>query len=52
METKLSEGLLLAEKRMLQEKAQRNESVVVQSVGGEIRYVSAKKIIAENVKFQ
>ncbi len=49
---KLDAGLKLAEKQMLQEKALHNETVVVYSEGGEIQYIPAKQIIAENVMFQ
>ena len=45
---KLNEGLKLAEKRMLQEKALRNEDIIVSSDGKTIRRVPARQIIAEN----
>ncbi len=48
-EKKLIYGLTLAEKRMLQEKALREEFVIMQSADGEIRRVPAKQVIAENV---
>jgi hypothetical protein len=51
-EKKLIYGLTLAEKRMLQEKALREEFVIMQSADGEIRRVPAKQVIAENVIFQ
>ncbi|MBQ6157183.1 MAG: hypothetical protein IJK22_11355 [Bacteroidales bacterium] len=51
-EKKLIYGLTLAEKRMLQEKALREEFVIMQSSDGEIRRVPAKQVIAENVIFQ
>ncbi len=49
---KLDAGLKLAEKRMLQEKALRNETVVMYSEEKGIQHVPAKQIIAENVMFQ
>ena len=51
-EKKLIYGLTLAEKRMLQEKASREEFVIMQSADGDIRRVPAKQVIAENVIFQ
>lgn len=52
LEEKLTYGLQLAEKRMLQEKALRDECVIVQNDDGVIRHIPAKQIIAENVIFQ
>ena len=49
---KLDEGLLLAEKRMLQEKALRGESVVVCDSDNNIKHIPAQQIIAEHVEFQ
>lgn len=49
---KLDAGLKLAEKRMLQEKALRNENVVVYTETAGVHYVPAKKVIAENSIFQ
>lgn len=49
---KLDAGLKLAEKRMLQEKALRNETVVMYSEEKGIQHIPAKQIIAENVMFQ
>ena len=49
---KLDEGLLLAEKRMLQEKALHDESVVVCDNDNKIKRIPAKQIISENVIFQ
>ncbi|MBP5340530.1 MAG: hypothetical protein J6Z14_14715 [Prevotella sp.] len=44
---KLEAGLKLAEKRMLEEKALRNETVVVSTGGGEIQYIPAKEVLAK-----
>ena len=49
---KLDDGLLLAEKRMLQEKALRGEDVVVCDSDNNIKRIPAKKVIEENVIFQ
>ena len=49
---KIDKGLELAEKRMLQEKALRGESVVVCDKNNNIRRIPAKQIIAENRIFQ
>jgi hypothetical protein len=49
---KLDEGLLLAEKRMLQEKALRDECVVVCDKDNNIQYIPAKQVIEENSIFQ
>ena len=43
---KLEAGLQIAEKRMLEEKALRNETVVVSNAEGKIEYISAKEILA------
>ena len=49
---KLRKGLELAEKRMLQEKALRGQSVVVCDADNNIRKIPAKQVIAENPIFQ
>lgn len=49
---KLRKGLELAEKRMLQEKALRGQSVVVCDADNNIREIPAKQVIAENPIFQ
>ena len=49
---KLKYGLELAEKRMLQEKALRGESVIVCDKDNNIRRIPAKQVIAENRIFQ
>ena len=49
---KLDEGLLLAEKRMLQEKALRGEDVVVCDSNNNIMRIPAKQVIEKNVIFQ
>lgn len=49
---KIDKGLELAEKRMLQEKALRGESVVVCDKDNNIRRIPAKQVIAENRIFQ
>ena len=49
---KLDAGLKLAEKRMLQEKTLRNESVVVYSEEQGIQRIPAKQVISENAMFQ
>lgn len=43
---KLEAGLQLAEKRMLEEKALRDETVVVSNGEGKIEYISAKEVLA------
>jgi hypothetical protein len=40
---KLEAGLQIAERRMLEEKALHNETVVVANAEGKIEYISAKK---------
>jgi len=45
---KLKQGLELAERRMLQEKALRGEDIIVSSDGKTIQRIAAKKLIAEN----
>lgn len=45
---KLKQGLELAERRMLQEKALRGEDIIVSSDGKSIQRIAAKKLIAEN----
>lgn len=49
---KIDNGLLLAEKRMLQEKALRGESVVVCDKNNNIQHIPARQVIAENSVFQ
>lgn len=49
---KLDRGLELAEKRMLQEKALRNEDVIVCGEDNIIRRIPAKEVIANNPIFQ
>lgn len=51
-EEKLIEGLHLAEKRMLHEKALHDECIIVQSADGVIQHIPAKEVIAENALFQ
>ena len=43
---KLETGLRLAEKRMLEEKALRDETIVVSSTEGGIQYIPAKEVLA------
>lgn len=43
---KLEKGLQIAEKRMLEEKALHNETVVVSNAEGKIEYISAKEVLA------
>ena len=47
LQDKIDEGLQLAEKRMLQEKALRDECVIVQNSDGVIQHIPAKQVIAE-----
>ena len=49
---KLKRGLELAEKRMLQEKALRNEDIIVCGDDNIIRRIPAKEVIANNPMFQ
>ena len=49
---KIDSGLLLAEKRMLQEKALRGESVVICDKNNNIQSIPAQQVIAENSVFQ
>lgn len=44
---KLHDGLVLAERRMLEEKALRNEDVIQGSPDGKIRRVSARKLLKD-----
>ena len=44
---KLETGLRLAEKRMLEEKALHNETIVVSSAEGEFQYIPAKEVLAQ-----
>ena len=43
---KLEKGLQIAEKRMLEEKALHNETVVVSNAEGKIEYIPAKEVLA------
>ncbi len=43
---KLETGLRLAEKRMLEEKALRDETIVVSSAEGGFQYIPAKEVLA------
>ena len=43
---KLETGLRLAEKRMLEEKALRDETIVVSCAEGEFEYIPAKEALA------
>ena len=43
---KLDEGLQIAHQRMLEEKALRDETVVVANSEGKIEYISAKEVLA------
>lgn len=52
LQDKIDEGLLLAEKRMLQEKALHDESVIVQNSDGVIQHIPAKQVIAEHAIYQ
>lgn len=49
---KFDEGLELAEKRMLQEKALRGDSVVTCDSDNHIKRIPARQVIAENPVFQ
>ena len=49
---KIDDGLLLAEKRMLQEKALRGECVVVCDKDNNIQRIPAQQVIDENHVFQ
>ena len=46
LDQKLDKGLKLAHKRMLEEKALHNETVVVSNADGKIEYIPAKEILA------
>ena len=48
----LEKGLLLAEKRMLQEKALHDQTIVVMGEDNTIKYIPAKEVIAEHAEFQ
>ena len=52
LSNRIDEGLQLAEKRMLQEKALRGECVVVCDKDNNIQRIPAQQIIAENSFFQ
>jgi hypothetical protein len=43
---KLEKGLQIAEKRMLEEKALHDETVVVSNAEGQIEYIPAKEVLA------
>lgn len=43
---KLEKGLRIAEKRMLEEKALHNETIVVSNSEGKIEYIPAKEVLA------
>ena len=45
---KLRNGLKLAEKRMLEDKAFRGEDIIVSSDGETFQRISAKQVMAEN----
>lgn len=49
---KLNRGLELAEKRMLEDKALRNQDVIICDVDNNIRRIPAKEVIANNPMFQ
>lgn len=49
---KLTKGLELAEKRMLQEKASKGQSVVVCNDDNVIVYIPAEQVINDNKMFQ
>lgn len=51
LQDKIDEGLQLAEKRMLEEKALHDECVIVQNGDGEIQHIPAKQIIASHSQF-
>lgn len=48
LQKKIDEGLQLAEKRMLQEKALHDECVIVQNSDGVIQHIPARQVIAEH----
>lgn len=52
LQEKIDEGLLMAEKRMLQEKALHDECVIVQNSDGVKQHIPAKQVIAEHAIFQ
>jgi hypothetical protein len=43
---KIELGLQIAERRMLEEKALRGETVVVSTTEGEIQYIPAREVLA------
>ena len=45
-------GLQIAERKMLHDKASRNEDVIVCGADGVIRHIPAKEVIANNPMFQ
>lgn len=49
---KLEYGIFLARKRMLHEKALRNQDVIIADNNGRIVSISAKEIIATHKEFQ
>lgn len=52
MGQKLEQGIFLARKRMLHEKALRNQDVIIADSNGNILRVPAKEIIASHKEFQ
>ena len=46
LEDKIISGLRLAERRMLEEKALRNENVIVQTDDGAIQHIPARQVLA------
>jgi hypothetical protein len=46
LDQKLDKGLKLAQRRMLEEKALHNETVVVSNAEGKIEYIPAKEVLA------
>lgn len=46
---KLDEGLKLAEKRMLEEKALRGEDIIVSSDGKNIEHIPAQQILSNSL---
>ncbi len=46
LDRKLDAGLRLAHKRMLEEKALHDETVVVSNAEGQIEYIPAKEVLA------
>ena len=46
LDQKLDKGLKLAQRRMLEEKALHNKTVVVSNAEGKIEYIPAKEVLA------